>query len=319
VKVRAVAVLLVVVGMLVPPMSAAAQTSGGGELGAGYIRATASDLGAGTFPDGGLPAATPSSEPPLSWTRAATGGRCVVFPGAVPPALADSVRELPRPGGDDVFGVPVFVAPPVGVPPGARWLDERVAVPPDVMFGGDYVIDVGSPPVRDSVVVVPRCAQPGEALPPTPPTAAAIWQETPLPREVISASPPGSRDWPGIVHMESWFWGGALSDAQAVVSLDGYVVTVVAHPVAYGWSLGDGTTVVTAGPGTAGDPARTTYRRRGDYPVALYVVWAARAHITSPGWGFDLGDQDLGTVTIPERIGYHEAEIRAVLRTRAVG
>jgi hypothetical protein len=96
-------------------------------------------------------------------------------------------------------------------------------------------------------------------------------------------------------------------------------VTVVAHPIAYGWSLGDGTTVVAAGPGTPDDPARATYRHRGDYPVALYVVWVAHAHITAPGWGFDLGDQDLGTVTIPERIVYHESEIRAVLRTRAAG
>jgi hypothetical protein len=45
------------------------------------------------------------------------------------------------------------------------------------------------------------------------------------------------------------------------------------------------------------------------------VVWKARAHIVYAPWGFDLGDSDLGTVTLPEQLTYHVAEVRAVLRT----
>jgi hypothetical protein len=312
----AIAIAAVVVG-LVPVASAPAQTTGGGELGPGYVRASAADLGAGSFPGSGLPASAPSTQSSLTWTRVGTGGLCVVFPGPIPPALVDAVHQLPRSGGPDLFGVPIVLPAPVGAPPEAVWLDDAVLVPPDVVRYGAFVIDIGTMP--GSVVTVPRCALPGAPLPPSPPTAAAIWQQTPLPREAISANPPGSRAWPGIVHLESWFWGAALPDAQAAVSLDGYAVSVVAHPIAYAWSFGDGTTLVAAGPGTPADPARATYRRRGDYPVALYVVWAGRAHVTAPGWGLDLGVQDLGTVTIPERIGYHEAEIRAVLRTRTAG
>ncbi len=50
--------------------------------------------------------------------------------------------------------------------------------------------------------------------------------------------------------------------------------------------------------------------------MVLYVVWAGLAHTAAPAWGLDFGDQYLGTVTLPERVVYHEAEIRALLRSR---
>ena len=53
--------------------------------------------------------------------------------------------------------------------------------------------------------------------------------------------------------------------------------------------------------------------------MVLYVVWAGHAHTAAPAWGLDFGDQDLGTVTIPEPVTYHEAEIRSVLRSRTAG
>ena len=132
----------------------------------------------------------------------------------------------------------------------------------------------------------------------------------------MHASPPGTPTWPGIVNLETRFWGAALPDAHATVALDGYVVDVVAHPVAYAWAFGDGTTSVGPDPGGPEGPARATFRRRGDYRVVLYVTWAGLAHVTAPVLGLDFGLQPLGTVTLAERVAYHEAEIRALLRSR---
>ena len=168
------------------------------------------------------------------------------------------------------------------------------------------------------MLLVPRCAAPGEQVPPAPPDAATIWQQTPLPRARIHASPPGTRSWPGIVNLESRFWGDALPDAHATVTLDGYVVDVAAHPVAYGWAFDDGTTSVGTSPGSAGAPLRATFRRRGDHPVALYVTWAGVARVTAPSLALDFGVQDLGTVTLPVSVAHHVAEIRALLRSRSV-
>jgi hypothetical protein len=295
--------------------TARAQTSGGGELGPDYVRASASDLGAGTFPGAGLPSAQPSVVSRFEWERAATGERCVVFAGPVPASLADRVTPLP--------GIVVFPYAPLavgllqGAPSGAVGLAGDGPLPAGATGFGDFVVDTATP--RDGgrdVYVVPRCAPPGTPLPPEPPSAAAIWEQTPLPRASVHASPPGTTAWPGIVNLESRFWGGPLPDARADVVLDGYAVGVAAHPVAYSWSFGDGTTSVSAGPGSADAPSRVTYRRRGDRTVVLYVTWAGLAHVTAPALGLDFGLQDLGTVTLPEPVSYHEAEIRALLRSR---
>ena len=196
-------------------------------------------------------------------------------------------------------------------------VDGDAPLPPGTTVAGDFVVDQAT--ARDGgpdVFVVPRCTRPGEPLPAVPPSAAAIWEQTPLPRAVVHASPPGTPAWPGIVNLETRFWGAALPDAQADVVLDGYSIDVAAHPVAYAWSFGDGTTSVATGPGSADAPSRVTYRRRGDRTVVLYVTWAGLAHVTAPALGLDLGLQDLGTVTLPAPVTYREAEIRALLRSR---
>lgn len=309
----ALAVGIVGVVGLVPP--AAAQTAGGGELGPDYVRATASDLGAGTFPGGGLPAAAPTTESPYTWERATTRARCVVFGGAVPPELVGSVTPLP--------GITAFPYSPVqvgnlqGAPAGALKLDGDAPLPPGAALAGTFAVDTATP--RDGgpgVFLVPRCADAGEPLPPAPPDAAAIWQQTPLPRAHVRSSPPGTRDWPGIVNLESRFWGDALPDARATVILDGYVADVAAHPVAYGWAFADGTTSVGSSPGDQSSPLRATFRRRGDHGLALYVTWAGLAHVTAPAFGLDFGMQYLGTVTLPVAATHHVAEIRALLRSR---
>ena len=126
------ALVLVVVG-LAPP--AAAQTAGGGELGPDYVRATASDLGAGTFPGAGLPAVAPAVDPPYTWERADTGGRCVVFAGAVPAELARWVSPLP---GLDLFPyAPLQIGALQGGVPGAVRLDGDAPLPPGAVLAGD--------------------------------------------------------------------------------------------------------------------------------------------------------------------------------------
>jgi hypothetical protein len=307
-----VAVALVAAAFAPP---AAAQTAGGGELGPDYVRATASDLGAGTFPGGGLPAVPPDTEPRYTWERALTGARCVVFTGPIPPELVSSVTPLP--GLAEVPFSPLQIGTLQGAPPGALRLDGDAALPADAVLVGPFVVDTATPiDGGPGVFLSPRCVSPGDPLPPAPPDAATIWEQTPLPRAHIQASPPGTRDWPGIVNLESRFWGDALPDARATVTLDGYVVDVAAHPVAYGWAFDDGTTSVSATPGSAGDPVRATFRRRGDYRVSLYVTWAGLAHVTAPTLGLDFGMQYLGTVTLPVSQPHRVAEIRALLRSR---
>ena len=309
----ALVALALAVGGLAPP--AAAQTAGGGELGPDYVRATAADLGAGTFPGGGLPAVAPAVASPFTWERTTTGGRCVVFTGPVPAELRPSVSALP--GFFSVPGVTAQFGSLQGAPPGALRLDGTAPLPAGAVEVGPYVLDVATPRAGPpSMLLVPRCVSPGELLPPAPPDAATIWQQTPLPRARVHASPPGTRAWPGIVNLESRFWGDVLPDARATVDLDGYVVDVVARPVAYGWAFDDGTTSVGASPGSAGAPLRATFRRRGEHPVALYVTWAGVAHTVAPALGLDFGVQDLGTVTLPVSQPHHVAEIRALLRRR---
>jgi hypothetical protein len=163
------------------------------------------------------------------------------------------------------------------------------------------------------VLVVPRCVRPGAPLLGEPPSPAEIWQETPLPCTHVHASPPGTSDWPGITRLATFFWGDVVPDTSASVSLRGFDVGVVAHPIAYAWSFGEGGTHVGPDPGSAGVPLRVTFSRRGDYRVELFVVWEGRAHLSFAG--LPLADQDLGTVTLPERAGHHVAEVRALLRT----
>jgi hypothetical protein len=282
-----------------------AQTTGGGELGPGYVRATAADLGAGTFPGGGLPAASPATEPVLRWVRAVYATVCVVFAGD-PPAASNA---LPMPGPS--FGFPLNPGPAVGVPAGTMIVGEGIALPPDAVVVGAFVQEIGDDPaVTGDIVIIPRCVHPGDPVLADPPSAAEIWQETPLPRAVVVASPPGTRAWPAITRLGSDFRSDALGPAAASVSLDGYDVDVTAVPIAYAWSFGDGTTVVTT---DAGPPRRVAYLRRGDFTVTRYVVWEGNAHITA--FGGDFGSTYLGTVTIPERVPYHVSEVRAVLRT----
>ncbi len=225
--------------------------------------------------------------------------------------------SAPCPASSSFPYAPVHVGTLQGAPPGAVRLDARPAAPARACTSaGDFVVDTATPRAGGPTSsCVPRCAPPGAPFFPAPPSAAAIWQQTPLPRATVHASPPGTRAWPGIVNLESRFWSDPLPDARATVDLDGYVVSVVAHPVAYAWSFGDGTVSIGASPGGPDGPARATFRRRGDYGVTLYVVWAGLAHITAPALGSRLRRRSTSAPSrCPRRPCYHEAEIRALLR-----
>jgi hypothetical protein len=317
-RVRAVLAL----GMLVIAASAvgagnesrASGQTGGGQLGPDYVRATAADLGTGSYP-GGAPLAgqVPSDVPVYVWNRIATPERCVFVVADLPPAVAQHVAAFPVSIGGPYAHVQVA---PAQAPPGAVRYDGVGPLPEQLVAAGDLVLDHGtaSEPGLDTLVV-PRCVAPGAPLPTTPPTAAEIWEQTPLPRARIRANPPGSRAWPGVVHLQSRFWADPLPAAVADVVLDGYVVDVRAVPVAYAWVPGDGTSAVRDGPGSPTDAVPAEYRRRGDYPVTLYVMWAGVAHTSAPALGLDFGSQWLGTATLPERVVHHVAEIRALLHS----
>ncbi len=135
-----------------------AQTSGGGALGPDYVRASASDFGAGTFPGGGLPSAAPSTVSRYEWSRARTGARCVVFAEPIPAALADRVLPLP---GIVVFPyAPLHVGLLQGAPPGALRVDGDAPLPPGTTVAGDFVVDQATPRAGGpDVFVVPRCAR----------------------------------------------------------------------------------------------------------------------------------------------------------------
>ena len=302
----ALVLALAVVASCVPGIEhALAQTSGGGELEPGYVRATAADLGAGTYSGGGTPVQSPSTAPPFTWVRVERQSRCVVFPGAVP---ADA-HAVPVPGPS--FGFPIQPGAPIGVPASTVLVNADYALPEGARDIGQLVQDVGDDPTRsDDLVIIPRCITAGSPPIPVPPSAAEIWQQTPLPRAAIDARPPGTAAWPGITRMGTDFRSPAVAPATAAVSLRGYDVVATAVPVAYAWSFGDGTTL--AAPDANGVP-RVAYLRRGDYTVTRFVVWQGTAEVRA--YGGLIARLDLGTVTIPERAPYHVAEIRAVLRT----
>jgi hypothetical protein len=197
------------------------------------------------------------------------------------------------------------------VPPWVVAVDDRAAVPPDATIVGDLAFDVGIQGPR--TLIVPRCVVPGLPPLPIPPSPAEVWQQTPLPRTRVHASPPGTNAWPGITRLTALFWGNAVPETTASVSLRGFDVEVVARPIAYAWTFGNGDTAIAGHPGTIFSAFPVTYVRRGDYRVALYVVWEGRSRM----WfaGLPLPEQDLGTVTLPEPAPYHVAEIRAALRT----
>jgi hypothetical protein len=308
---RALLVASVAAVLVLVPAGAGGAPTGGGELGPDYVRATASDLGAGTFPGAGLPASEPSADPPLFWTRRSEGARCVVFHDPVPEDLQRFVGPLRT---DWAFEAGVAYSPTLGAPAGAvGFAADGWLLPATADEVGELVSDSAVVRGASTVLVVSRCVQPWEGPPGDAPSPAEVWEQTPLPRPVAHASPPGTTKWPGITGLETFVWGEAPAPVSASVDLRGFHVTVTAWPVAYGWSFGNGTALVAGSPGSAAAPTRVLYERRGDYAVTFFVVWRGTYSATSD-WGIGVEGRDLGTVTLPGALPYHVAEVRSLLR-----
>jgi hypothetical protein len=314
---------LVLAGPAVPAVRAngiRAQATGGAELSPDAVRATARDLGAGRFPNVGLPTRRPAPESPFVWESIATGWTCAALTGPVPPELAGhvlSVRLLPLTG-SAFLGVPVQLDQILGAPDGAIAIDDPALLPAGVEGLGELVFDVLSARAGGGALLLAReCRNPASPGPPAPPTAADVWEEVPLPRAVVHASPPGTRVWPGITGLESHFWGDEPAPATAAVEIRGFAVIATARPIGYGWGWPDGTWAA-ADPGRPEAPVRVTFRRRGDPSVRLSVVWEGAALVGIPGGGGAFGAMDLGTVTLSVSVPYHVAEVRALLRSSRI-
>lgn len=151
--------------------------------------------------------------------------------------------------------------------------------------------------------------------PPVPPSAADVWQVVPLPLPQLEFNPSSY----GLAQLPTWFW---LNDDPAgtdvtvgPLRIDGYSVTVTAHPVAYYWSFGDGQTAVSDTAGSSGSAANAstthTYVDMGTFPVGVIVAWVGSYTFT--GFGVTetvaLGPVDQAEAFQP----YVVQEVRSVL------
>lgn len=86
---------------------------------------------------------------------------------------------------------------------------------------------------------------------PTPPSPAQLAEiarkQLQFPAPAIAASPSGEQ----LVSLPTWLWlSGGWKTVSATVSVPGVSVTATATPTSVTWSMGDGSTVTCAGPGT---------------------------------------------------------------------
>jgi hypothetical protein len=106
-----------------------------------------------------------------------------------------------------------------------------------------------------------------------------------LPAPRIAANPVGDQ----LVNLPTWLWLSSWEPVSATASVPGVSVTAVATPTSVSWSMGDGSVVTCAGPGTpfrpGGDPRAPspdcghTYRSSSAnqpgqaFPVTATVHW----------------------------------------------
>ncbi|MFF7250476.1 hypothetical protein ACFZBU_42175 [Embleya sp. NPDC008237] len=136
----------------------------------------------------------------------------------------------------------------------------------------------------------PGLAPPAGA-PPAPPSPQEVAQvavsQLRLPSPVIGTSPANEQ----IVNVPTWLWiaPAAWAPVSATAAVPGVSVTATATPQRVTWTMGDGSTVECAGPGTpyssrfapesASPDCGHTYKRSSAsqpgaaYPVAATVSW----------------------------------------------
>ena len=98
--------------------------------------------------------------------------------------------------------------------------------------------------------------------------------------------------------------------------LDGYALTVTAHPISYHWSFGDGgSTTSESAQGPEGEAAASvshTYTEKGTYDVAVSVLWTGVMTLTFDG--NVVSQRDLGQYLQPQAARPYEVqEVRSVL------
>ena len=127
---------------------------------------------------------------------------------------------------------------------------------------------------------------PQPALPSPAQLAEIAHKQLQFPMPSIAANPSGEQ----LVSLPTWLWlSGGWRTVSATVTVPGVSVTATATPTSVTWSMGDGSTVACAGPGTpfapGSDPKASspdcghTYRTSSAsqagqaFPVAATVHW----------------------------------------------
>jgi hypothetical protein len=126
-----------------------------------------------------------------------------------------------------------------------------------------------------------------------------------LPRGEIGVEP-GVR---GLANLESFFWLEGVDQPPVDLQVGGSTVHAEFRVVEYRWSFGGGESLVTEGPGSPGleSEVRTTFPRRGMYPVGVTVMWVAEAFLD----GRRVGEVD--DLVSRAQTTYPVAELRTVL------
>jgi hypothetical protein len=153
-----------------------------------------------------------------------------------------------------------------------------------------------------------ECLNPGQSNLAPGVTIAQIYaaiREVNLPGGRIRVSP-ASR---GLANLESFFWLEDASQSPVDLSIAGSILHAEFRVVEYRWSFGEGEPLVTAGPGTPGleSEVRTSFRRRGVYPVGVTVMWVGEAWLD----GRRVGEVD--DLVSRAQTSYPVAELRTVL------
>ena len=153
-----------------------------------------------------------------------------------------------------------------------------------------------------------RCVTLDQAVAAPGITAAQVFEalrRVKLPGGEIGAEP----EVRGLANLESFFWVEGANQPPVDLQVGGSTVHAEFRVVEYRWTLGGGETLVTVGPGEPGleSEVRTSFRRRGVYPVEVTVVWVAEAFLD----GSRVGEVD--DLASRAEMSYPVAELRTVL------
>jgi hypothetical protein len=112
-----------------------------------------------------------------------------------------------------------------------------------------------------------------------------------------------------LTNLESYFWLTGAVQAPVDLRVGGSTVHAEFQVVEYDWAFGNGSTLVTSGPGVSGQTSEVhaTYTAHGNYPVSVRVVWSAQAFLNGSPVG------QVGGLFSSASAIYPVAELRTVL------